>query len=320
MEIGKRNYTFDFARSFCVLWIVGFWHLLNYLPVELRLDDAVQQVCKQITMGILACFTFLSGYFLKKYEFNSKDDVLYFYKKRFWRFYPLFALAIVSMVLCGSSIKQVVIALFGLSMIIPPPIKTLWYFSMIILFYFLTPGLKLRVGGAFYKTNIPRLCLILVVLVGGYYCADIRLVYYFPFYVLGLNLKNSVVEKLMSPYTLVAAILLFVGISFLYTEHILLMFVQECSVVVAILTISKLAYNEKIQRPVSFIAEASMCAYLFHRSFYTMVLILIRKFTEYEYMSPFVALLSLVMLFVVAYFVQTFYNKTVVRKIKITRK
>ena len=56
--------------------------MLQYLPEELQLSDATLPIFKSVTMGVLSCFTFLSGYFLKKYDFQDIQDALVFYKKK----------------------------------------------------------------------------------------------------------------------------------------------------------------------------------------------------------------------------------------------
>lgn len=304
-----RNYPFDLARSICVIWIVGFWHMLQYLPEDLQLSDAALPIFKSITMGVLACFTFLSGYFLKKYEYHSFHDALVFYKKRFLRFYPLFVVATFSLLICGSTIRQIIFATVGLSLLCPPPIQTLWYFSMLLLFYLITPLLKIRRGD--FRKNMISIGVVLIVLVLSYLFFDKRLVIYFPFYVLGLIVPNRIVDKMLNPISLVAAIACFVFLCIWGQENIMLQIVQSLCGFIVILSFCKLVYFDGLQRPVSFVAEASMCAYLFHRPLYTIILIALRKLTQYQYMSIPVALISLLVLFVVAYFIQTLYNRLI---------
>ena len=89
----NRLIEFDFCRSICVLWIVGFWHLQYYLAPEFQLEGNTWEICRVLTNGVLATFTFLSGFFLKKYTFSNINDVYDFYKKRLVRFYPLYAIS-----------------------------------------------------------------------------------------------------------------------------------------------------------------------------------------------------------------------------------
>lgn len=304
----NRDFRFDFARALCVLWIVCFWHLINYLPQECRLEGNPLVICKEITLGILACFTFLSGYFLKKYEFNSINDVLEFYKKRFLRFYPLFVAATLCLLVSGSSFKQVIFAILGLSLFIPPAIQTLWYFSMLLLFYLFTPLLKAKETP---KMRIVFLVIVIAVLVVGYFFADQRLIMYFPFYLLGLNLPNKIVEKMMSLPILLLSISVFVGFCFVGSDNLILQIVQAVAGVCALLSFSKLVYNDKIQRPVAFIAEASMCAYLFHRPVYTVFTFVLGKSEPFHYMPIHIAIVAVVVLFITSYYIQKFYNQII---------
>ena len=307
MSTTQRNYSFDFARALCVLWIVGFWHLLNYLPQEFRLGEQALPICKEITFSVLACFTFLSGYFLKKYEFNKGHDVLTFYKKRFKRFYPLFVVAAFSLIICGSTIRQILFAITGLSMLYPPPIQTLWYFSMLLFFYLCTPLLK--VSNKRTMQNIVFALFLLAILIGGYFFADRRMIMYFPFYVLGLNIPNKIVEKTLNIYTLLLSIGVFIGFCFIGSDNIVLQIIQALTGVFAILSFSKIVYNDKIQIPIAFIAEASMCAYLFHRPIYTIITVLLRKVSSYQYMPLLIAVISVIVVFIIGYYIQRLYNK-----------
>ena len=308
-KTANRNYPFDLARSICVVWIVGFWHLLNYLPSEYQLSDNALPICKGITVSVLACFTFLSGFFLKKYEFGSIKDTIQFYKKRFWRFYPLFVVAAFSLLLCGSSLKQVLLAIVGLSMFLPPPIQTLWYFSMLILFYLMTPLLQFKTGRRLSLT----LCVALLVLVLSCFYADARLVLYFPFYVLGLNVSNKIVEKSLSGYAIFVALPVYIVMLCAEIDNYFYQFIQTLVGVVVILSISKSLYSPKIQSPISIIAEASMCAYLFHRPFYSLIVIALKKLTSLQAMPLLLAVLSVVLLFVFAYYTQKVYNHYIIK-------
>lgn len=306
--IVNRDFRFDFARALCVLWIVGFWHLINYLSQECRLEGNSLVICKEITYGVLACFTFLSGYFLKKYDFNNIDDILIFYKKRLLRFYPLFVVASFCLLVCGGTFKQVIFAILGLSLFAPPAIPTLWYFSMLLLFYLFTPMLKVKDTT---KIRIVFLLLFIAVIVLGYFFADQRLIMYFPFYVLGLNLSNRIVERIMNFPVFIITILLFVGLCIVGSENLIIQIVQAMAGVCTILSFSKLVYKDKIQRPVSFIAEASMCAYLFHRPIYAVFTFVLGKSKPFHYMPIYVAIVAVVILFITSYFVQKYYNRII---------
>lgn len=318
--MNSRNYSFDLARSICVIWIVGFWHILNYFPPESKLNGTSLSVSYGITTSVLACFTFLSGYFLKKYDFNCWRDIKGFYIKRLIRFYPLFASAVIMSVICGTSIKQGLFALIGLSMFSSPPIGTLWYFSMLLFFYVLTPVLKLRTGESFIKTIWPSLIIfiiiVLVVLIGGNFVADRRLVLYFPFYVIGLNLPNQIVENGLSVYSLIGSVVCFFFLTLLNNDLLIFSIAKAFMGMMAILSLSKILYNNRIQRPVSFISYASMCAYLFHRPLYAGMLHVISLF-NYNFFTIPIALLALITVFLAAFYIQKTYDWIINRLINI---
>lgn len=157
--------------------------------------------------------------------------------------------------------------------------------------------------------RIVFLVFVIFVFVVGYFYADQRLIMYFPFYVLGLNLSNKTVEKIMNLPILLLSIAVFVGFCFIGSDNFILQIVQAMAGVCAVLSFSKLVYNDKIQNPVAFIAEASMCAYLFHRPIYSVFTVVLGKSMPSYYMPIHIAILAVFVLFITSYFVQQFYNR-----------
>lgn len=101
------------------------------------------------------------------------------------------------------------------------------------------------------------------------------------------------------------------GFRFEGSDNLILQIVQAVAGVCAILSFSKLVYNDKIQRPVAFIAEASMCAYLFHRPIYAVFTVVLGKSKPFHYMPIYVAIVAVVILFITSYFVQKYYNRII---------
>ncbi len=142
-KIKKRNVSMDISRAICMLWIVGVWHLQEYL-VEKNSWNNPYTAC--ITVSVLSMFTFISGYFLSG-RTRKIGDCLQFYKKRLIRFYPLFFVSCISLFLASkfagaaffSNAQQMMFTLTGLSCFIKPYPVTLWYFAMLIFFYAITP-------------------------------------------------------------------------------------------------------------------------------------------------------------------------------------
>jgi len=92
----ERDITLDVTRALCIMWIVGYFHLADYVKDVFFHTYLFGQTSNYNTIGVLSTFTFLSGYFLKKYEINSIQDAILFYKKRIRRFWiPFFLSALI---------------------------------------------------------------------------------------------------------------------------------------------------------------------------------------------------------------------------------
>lgn len=91
-----RDLKYDIARSFAMIWIVGIYHMSEYVSLPLH----TQQWARIVTWSCLGVFTFISAYFLSgKNTFFNFSDIFLFYKKRLLRFYPLFFVAAITMLL-----------------------------------------------------------------------------------------------------------------------------------------------------------------------------------------------------------------------------
>lgn len=304
-----RLYQFDLCRVICVIWIVGFWHLQYYVSESYRLQGVVYEYCKIITNCILACFTFLSGFFLAKYNFFQKEDIGMFYKKRLLRFFPLLLVSVLSLVCIGGGhVSQIIPTMLGYSLFTSRPIQTLWYFSMLILFYFLTPILKFTISNC-TKTAWGIIFIFLFVAISLKY-ADVRLLMYFPFYVIGLNMEKDSFLKILKRKFCILWFLLFL-ISLVCSQIMICMYVCMASGVLFLLSVSMLLYHPMFERAITIMAYASMCAYLFHRQLYGIIVFCIRYFSSIDYMPLLVAICSVCVLFGISWFVQFQYDKLV---------
>jgi peptidoglycan/LPS O-acetylase OafA/YrhL len=280
--------------------------MLNYLSPDLQLEGGWATICERITQSVLACFTFLSGFFLKKYEFRNLCDVKSFYIKRLTRFYPLFVVAAFSTIICGNGLRSILLGVIGLSLIVPPAMITLWYFSMLILFYILTPLLKIQEKNT--KKLIAFVVCVCVVMLLGYTNADERLAIYFPFYVIGLNFNNRLVENSKNWLSLLVSLLLWVALCEFKLDGIIWQIIHACCGVSVIVSFSYLFYCEKLKNPIGFVASASMCAYLFHRPLYTVIVYLINMLSVCKYMTIPIAGISLALLIVLSFYIQKLYE------------
>jgi fucose 4-O-acetylase-like acetyltransferase len=76
-KTANRNIGIDFLRGASVIYIVGFWHLLDYtkaIPVYRNF------ITQRITYIILGSFVFISGYFIRSNKMTiNKEAIFSFY-------------------------------------------------------------------------------------------------------------------------------------------------------------------------------------------------------------------------------------------------
>lgn len=110
----ERILGFDIARSICMIYIIGVFHLTQYLGEQYYLW--YNDIDNNFMCACLGTFSLISGLLLgKKYEIHTLKDSLLFYKKRIVRFYPLFILTTFLLLLIGmNTVKQSIIGLLSL--------------------------------------------------------------------------------------------------------------------------------------------------------------------------------------------------------------
>lgn len=182
-------------RGICVLYIVGFWHLMNYTSLFRGYSNLLTL---RLTVIVLGLFIFLSGYLLNTRGMEpGLQGLKNFYIKRFLRIFPLYLLAIVWFFLFHLSDGTTLLkAGLLISMFYGPPPPTLWFITMIMVFYIIAPLLisSSRQGLRFWLTagamfavmagislispsNDPRILIYFPAFVGGVYVATLRLAY-----------------------------------------------------------------------------------------------------------------------------------------------
>lgn len=277
----ERDIKFDIARCLCMFWVIGILHLTQYLGEEYYLNNTL--IGKNITSAALGVFSLVSGYFLgQKYIIDSWIDAKRFYIKRLIRFYPLFFIASLLLVLIGfNGWKETIISLVGLTAFVPSDyrVRTTWYMAMLLCFYAVTPlvsrrNMKGLMGGGacmVFSLLLATVCL-------RFYGMDLRFLYNLVLYYIGIMagrnktlflriLTNSWLQLLSVS---IFAVLLYSSIKY---GRFFLRVVSWFAGVWALLSIS--AFIERIVIKsfwwVSFIkrcAYASLSYYLFHRVFY----------------------------------------------------
>lgn len=314
----NRDCRIDIVRAFCALEIIAFWHMMDYLPESCALAGKALSFAKLLTNTALATFAFISGFCLQKYTFNNTNDILFFYKRRLIRFYPLLLLSAVSLLVAGfifhhhwfTSISQFVTTLTGLNIFFPPITMTLWYFSMIMFFYLITPPI-LFMKNMIKKMSVAVLIFIVITTVDALFIdVDIVFYLYYPFYVLGLILPSATLKyvynkKILLPCSLVMFTFCVVMAKETNDYNT---YMAMISGLVALLLIADFVLKfEKVAIPLFWISNSSMVAYLFHRQFYFVITKFIGDSNQ-ELSLPIALCVAVPIIFTISFALQKFYD------------
>ncbi len=171
-----------------MLYIVGFWHLLDYTNV---VRWHYNPVTYRLTVGALSIFVLISGFLTGRKDGDlARGEIWRFYKTRFWRIYLPFVIASGLFLAAGMGdalglVKDVTLV----AMLLAPPPYTLWFVSMIVLFYLIAP---LLIGLRGNKVAYIALCTVIVGAMILYQAEtgriDMRLILYFPCFAAGVFL------------------------------------------------------------------------------------------------------------------------------------
>ena len=168
-----------------MLYIVGFWHLIDYTH---GLTGANNAVTVRLTVTVLGLFTFLSGYLLARSPMRLRAlELKRFYAKRLLRIYPLYLLALLAFWALGIADRGIALkAALGMSMVYGPPPSTLWFITMILVFYLIAP-LLIALREASVRFLLASLAIFAVAVLFGHAASgDIRIAEYFPAFALGV--------------------------------------------------------------------------------------------------------------------------------------
>lgn len=272
-----------------------------------------------IKNAALGTFMFLSGYLLaSKYLLTTKAEVIGFIKKRFIRLYPLYILALLVFWCFGQiSFQSYIWAATGLSTFSKPQVPTLWFISLILIFYIIFTFLS--------NKTIFRIILYSSLILGLMFLLksmgmeiERRFFYYFPSFVVGIIMGKSKSLIFNSGYFQVFWLLLFCGIvwcfnffpkmdkMFEYISRAIISF-SGC---IGFLGMAKILSKKLIIRRLSYrIAYISMAAYLFHRQIFSVLRHLYWPEGFYARLL-YIYLFCLPIVFVFAFVIQRLYDKT----------
>ena len=132
----SRDLSLDVLRGGAILYIVGYYHIDKVWMVTL--PDSLGRWLARVALALLC---FLSGYLLSRSAtVGNWGDVWVFYRRRLLRIYPLYFLALVLFIWSGI-IKENRFwpGVLLYNTLIDLEVRTLWFISMIFVFYLLTP-------------------------------------------------------------------------------------------------------------------------------------------------------------------------------------
>lgn len=262
----ERVLLFDIMKALCVIEIVAFWHMLDYTPLVYTKVPWGEQ----LTCTTLSAFTFASGFFLGKKQISA----LSFFESRLKRFMiPLLVSLLVFYFLHLTSLKSVLFAPVGLSCFIGPMPLTLWFFSMIILFYWITPLLLRKVRSMSSVERITHIIIrsVMIYLIMILLGVEERVQMYYFFYILGIIADINVIKAVVNikPIYQIGGVIVWFSICYNRPST----FVSNLLGIILLLCLSNLLELCSSKKAKSFffkLSYSSMFAYLFHRMFYVL--------------------------------------------------
>ena len=313
----------DTARSLAMLWIVCYWHVKDYVEVSETREALSLFGDFYITDVMLGLFMFLSGFFMAKYTFTHERDIANFYKKRLTRFYLLYALSAILLFIIGFNrgFGLLITTLTVSSTYILPQPQTLWFLSMLASFYILTPlllkddckvlivrSLQIFSGGVILHLLLPK-------------GIDTRFFWCFPLYCIGIyfgkkrRLMNLITTKTIGISSTMILIVLLILLQNYYQNNLLLHYLVLPFGIISILNISKFITKLPIEKVIEIIAYCSMCAYIFHRVFYSVLKKVIYGIIGYDFSYPFCFMVFIPVCLIGSYLIQMSYDRYVLPKL-----
>ncbi|MBH8573596.1 acyltransferase [Nostocaceae cyanobacterium CENA369] len=314
----ERLPELDAIRAILILYIIGFWHLLGYSSAP---RFYINFVTVFITHCVLGGFTFISAFLLGyRYEFKSFNDVKNYFIVRFMRIYPLFLTALSGFFLLKLIDKKTFItSAILLSPILNIRLLTLWFITMLLLFYILVPFLLYNYAAKKVIISSSILFFIVTLLHWKTGLIDLRVIYYFPIFVFGLIVSRTkkLQEMLVNYKILVISLFVLVIVLSLFHSQETLHWSINILVVAfgifaslpAIWTLGRLSlkiFNKNIIRIISY---SSFCMYLTHR-------IILLGANYYKPTSLLISCLYLLgvwlpLIVLISYFLQYYYDLAV---------
>lgn len=282
----------DIIKVIAIIIIV-FGHIDNYLSDP----SSIRTAGSYLVLIGLSFFFFASGYTLPMHNqrFEKVSDFLSFYKKRCIRIFPLYLIALATIILIfgflnisagnatpyNLSLLNVGVHIFALQALLPVfSMQAMWFVSMIFIFYIIYPFVVLSTK----KTKSLLICLLTIFFAFAalrffFGLIDIRFFEYFPVFIFGvIASKNHLFSDtkfnrfiILSSFPLIiTGLLLFTGYRFVFNNPfgqyiiipVFLIFITIFGYYVAKLCVPHL--KKSGESIISKMAYSSYAIYLFH--------------------------------------------------------
>ena len=302
----------DILKATAIVLIV-FSHMDNYVS-SYELIRLFDQYAALIGLSI---FFFISGFLLSHTDsvISSVKDVKKFYLRKFIRIYPLYWVALASLVIIfgvlhinpgrvipyNFSLENVLLHFFGLQGIFPyTSIQSMWFVGVIVLFYLLYPIIVYFSKNLFETFVVSSLIFMVLVILHVFFglIAPDALAYY-PLFISGIFIHQIVYASkkigdehllkkiLFSTLILVSAIFLVLVLRKIYDVNLL--FLSEILLICALISlcIFYLVFTHlfvktdgKIMVLLSLIAFATYAIYLFQHQFLAVFTLITDRFIQ----------------------------------------
>lgn len=324
----KRDYALDVLRAIAAIYIIGFWHHLSYID----LDVLKTPLTTSFAVIALGMFFTVSAYLLTQQQRENinremtlsecKQEVKTYYSKRVFRIYPLYFIAVLlfyALEIGRWSLPHLLTSVTLTAALIDKSPLTLWFINVIFLYYLAMPLIWFIARSNARIIALGAIAIISLYLLHRYTpLIDERIYIYLPSMIFGILLgKNENLRKVLTQksYLSASVVLTILSLVLIYTELLSLDSVIALVPVLAfpaLIVISEFIGSfKKIQKLWIVIGYSSFAAYLFHRVLFE--LFYDRGFGRTSDLSvvSFGVIVVVPLVFVLSYFVQQLYDRQI---------
>ncbi|MBE6381547.1 MAG: acyltransferase [Lentisphaerae bacterium] len=263
---------FDVLRVICILNVIAVIHARQYSEILCQTIDSHFPAWGYI-VGSMAALFFASGYLLSKANtIYTLEDAIKFAEKRVLRILPLFVVSLLT-IPYPEPFWRKSIMLLGVNNFLGFTLSTLWFVSVLIVFYMLFPFLQIVRRTNLVACVLLGLMIYVLFVVGVKYLGfEARLLYYFPFFCLGIIAAEiRATEGQMVLVALPIVILYFVARVLGWFDGVEVV-LRPLRFFVVVVVAYGLSLVVPLRRFWGALAYSSFCAYLFHRQIYDLFL------------------------------------------------